>query len=136
MGKLIKQEALVQARKAAALARETKLETFNASDFRKRELLFQPKKKKILMGRAAQKTQLTTPGAKKRKVKIQNTITVSNLAQEMGVKTNEVLKKLIAMGSMVTVNDSLDFERHKLLPMTIILKSKISQSVKINYFKK
>jgi len=115
MGKLIKQEALVQARKAAALARETKLETFNASDFRKRELLFQPKKKKILMGRAAQKTQLTTPGANKRKVKIENTITVSGLAQEMGVKTNEILKKLIAMGSMVTVNDSLDFETAQII---------------------
>jgi translation initiation factor IF-2 len=110
MGKLIKREALEQARKAAALARETKVETFNASDFRKRELLFQPKKKKTLVGRAAQKTQITTPGVNKRKVRIENAVTVSRLAQEMGVKTNEVLKKLIAMGTMVTVNDVIDFE--------------------------
>ncbi|MDZ4676176.1 MAG: translation initiation factor IF-2 [Oligoflexia bacterium] len=110
IGKLIKQEALVQAKKAAALARETKIETFNASDFRKREMLFQPKKKKTLTGRAAQKPQITTPGAAKRKIKIKGSVTVSQLAQAMSVKNNAVLKKLIAMGSMVTVNDVLDFE--------------------------
>ncbi len=110
IGKLIKQEALAQAKKAAALLRETKIETFNAADFKKREMLFQPKKKKTLTGRAAQKTQITKPGAAKRKIKIDGLINVSELAQAMGIKANVLLKKLLAMGSTVAITDVLDFE--------------------------
>ncbi|MCC6278557.1 MAG: translation initiation factor IF-2 [Oligoflexia bacterium] len=108
--KLIKQEALAQARKAAALARETKTQSFIAADFKKREVLFQPKKKKTLTGRAALKTQITKPGEKKRRIKIEGVISVSALAQAMGIKATLVIKQLINMGSMVTVNDVLDFE--------------------------
>lgn len=110
IGKLIKQEALAQARKASALMRETKVENFNAAEFRKRELLFQPKKKKTLSGRPAQKTQITKPSAIKRKIKINGDIILSQLAQMMSVKAAQIIRKLMAMGSQVTMNDILDFE--------------------------
>lgn len=110
MGKLIKQEALLQAKKAAALLRETKIETFNASDFRKRELLFQPKKKKILSGRSALKTQITKKSAQKRKIKVQGGVTVLELAQNLSVKTDLLLKKLMALGTEATAQTFLDLE--------------------------
>jgi len=115
IAKLLKQEALAEeARKKATdrhgRGREEEVTHFNAADFRKRELLFQPKKKKILTGRAAQKPQLTTPKAHKRKVRIQDMITVGDLAKEMGVKANEVLKKLISMGQTATLNQKIDYD--------------------------
>ncbi len=107
LGKLIKQEALVQAKKAAALLRETKIETFNAADFRKRELMFQPKKKKMLTGRMGLKTQITKPGAQKRKIKIQGGITALNLAQAMGMRTDQFLRKLTALGTEGAIASTL-----------------------------
>jgi translation initiation factor IF-2 len=43
-----------------------------------------------------------------REVEIGNTITVSELAQRMAVKANEVIKALMKMGMMVTINQPLD----------------------------
>jgi translation initiation factor IF-2 len=43
-----------------------------------------------------------------REVEIGNTITVAELAQRMAVKANEVIKALMKMGMMVTINQVLD----------------------------
>jgi translation initiation factor IF-2 len=43
-----------------------------------------------------------------REVEIGDTITVSELAQRMAIKANEVIKTLIKMGMMVTINQVLD----------------------------
>jgi translation initiation factor IF-2 len=43
-----------------------------------------------------------------REVEIGDTITVSDLAQRMAVKANEVIKALMKMGMMVTINQVLD----------------------------
>src|SRR6188508_2927161 len=43
-----------------------------------------------------------------REVEIGATITVSDLAQRMAVKANEVIKSLMNMGMMVTINQVLD----------------------------
>jgi len=43
-----------------------------------------------------------------REVEIGNTITVGELAQRMAVKANEVIKALMKMGMMVTINQPLD----------------------------
>ena len=45
--------------------------TFGSNGFRKREMVFQPKKKKGILTREAKKTEITTPKASKRVVKIQ-----------------------------------------------------------------
>jgi len=56
------------------------------------------------------KTEITTPKASKRRLKISEAITVAELAKRLGVKSGELMKKLIALGLMVTLNQSLDYE--------------------------
>jgi translation initiation factor IF-2 len=56
------------------------------------------------------KTEITTPKAIKRRLKISEAITVGELAKRLGVKSGELMKKLIALGLMVTLNQSLDFD--------------------------
>ncbi|MCO4745180.1 MAG: translation initiation factor IF-2 [Proteobacteria bacterium] len=51
-----------------------------------------------------------TPKAQKRKVKIDNVISVKQLAHELGVKAGIVIKQLMELGTMATVNEMLDFE--------------------------
>jgi len=46
-------------------------------------VIFQPKKKKAMTTRDARKTQITTPAAHKRIVKVHGTIKVSELAMQM-----------------------------------------------------
>ena len=53
--------------------------------------------------------------ASKRKVRIDNVISVGQLAHEMGLKAPLVIKKLIEMGQMATVNEMLDFESASLV---------------------
>ncbi len=57
-----------------------------------------------------QKTQITTPKAIKRRIKIDDTIALSDLAKRMGIKANEIIMKLMSQGMMVTVNQTVDFE--------------------------
>jgi len=58
----------------------------------------------------AQKPQITTPKAIKRRIKIDDTIVLSDLAKRMGIKANEMIAKLMTMGVMATVNQTIDFE--------------------------
>jgi translation initiation factor IF-2 len=83
---------------------------FDAAEFRKREMVFQPKKRKGLLGRAPMQTQITTPSAKKRVVKVYGSMKVGDLAQELGLKTPELIKALIKNGVMASINTELDFE--------------------------
>ncbi len=59
----------------------------------------------------------TSPQAKqiKRRVEVDETITVAQLAHGMSVKSTQVIKALLSMGQMVTVNDSLDFDTAQLV---------------------
>jgi translation initiation factor IF-2 len=50
------------------------------------------------------------PMEQRRVIRIQETITVSELSAQMFVKANIVLKKMVEQGIMATVNDALDFE--------------------------
>ncbi|MEI6314888.1 MAG: translation initiation factor IF-2, partial [Syntrophus sp. (in: bacteria)] len=62
-----------------------------------------------------QKTVITVPKASKRRLKISETITVGDLSKKMGVKASEVINKLIGLGLMVTINQSLDFDTASLI---------------------
>jgi translation initiation factor IF-2 len=55
-------------------------------------------------------TEITVPKAIKRRLKVQESVTVSELAKAMGVKASELLKKLLGMGVMTSINKSIDFE--------------------------
>ena len=53
--------------------------------------------------------------AHKRRVEVPGEISVGNLAHGMSVKANDLIRKLIGMGQMVTINDTLDFETATLI---------------------
>ena len=57
-----------------------------------------------------QKPQITIPKAIKRRIKIDDTIILSDLAKRMGIKANEMLKQLMTLGVMATVNQTIDFD--------------------------
>jgi len=71
------------------------------------------KSKKALKAKAptgGQKTQITTAKAIKRRIKIDEAIVLSDLAKRMGIKAGEMIKTLMAMGVMATVNQTIDFD--------------------------
>jgi len=59
---------------------------------------------------SAQKTQITTAKAIKRRIKIDEAIVLSELAKRMGTKAGELIRTLMGMGFMATVNQSIDYE--------------------------
>ena len=74
-----------------------------------------PQKRKALPGKEQRKTEITTPRATKRVVRISEMVTVGELAKAMGVKAGEVLKKLMDMGMMATINQMLDHDTAMLI---------------------
>jgi len=54
------------------------------------------------------KTEITTPKAIKRRIRIEDAIRVGDLAKKMGVKASDLMSKLISLGMMVTINQSID----------------------------
>jgi translation initiation factor IF-2 len=69
-----------------------------------------PKKRRALPGKEQKKTEITTPKASKRVVRISEGVTVADLARNMGIKAGEVIKKLMMLGVMSTVNQVLDVD--------------------------
>jgi translation initiation factor IF-2 len=63
----------------------------------------------------AQKTQITQAKAIKRRVRIDDTIIVADLAKRMGIKAGDMIAKLMLMGVMVTVNQTIDYDTAVLL---------------------
>ena len=73
-------------------------------------------RKKLPLGKKGKQTQLTTPAEHKRVIRIEDTITVADLARGMGIKAPEVLKKLWGMGMTgVNINAAIDFDTAQLL---------------------
>ncbi len=106
----LESEAAEAEKKKRGAAGEEENLTFSATEFRKREMIFQPKKKKGLLSRDARSTELTTPAAHKRVVKVFGTMTVGDLAQNMGVKSAQLTKVLLTNGVQATENTPLDFD--------------------------
>ncbi len=57
-----------------------------------------------------QKPQITTPKAIKRRIKIDDAIVLSDLAKRIGIKAGEMIKTLMSLGVMATVNQTIDFD--------------------------
>ncbi len=104
----VKREKRVGA--GATAGKEEEVQAFSSTEFRKREMVFQPKKKKGLLNRASMQTQITTPKASKRVIKIDQTMKVADLAQEMGIKAAQLTKTLMGQGVMATMATELDFD--------------------------
>jgi translation initiation factor IF-2 len=56
------------------------------------------------------KTEITVPKAIKRRIRVGETITTGELAKRIGVKVGDVINKLMGMGVMATINQSIDFD--------------------------
>ncbi|MCB0420167.1 MAG: translation initiation factor IF-2 [Bdellovibrionales bacterium] len=104
----------VGAANAAGGGREAPVANFVSSDFRKREVIFQPKKKK-LPSQDSKQTRITTPAAHKRVVELGGEISVKDLAHQLGVKVPALIGKLMSLGEMVNMNSSVDFDTVSLI---------------------
>ncbi|MFH1466924.1 MAG: translation initiation factor IF-2 [Pseudomonadota bacterium] len=71
------------------------------------------KKRTRRMGGA--KKMSPQPKAQKRRVQVDGTISVSQLAKELSVKATDLVRALMGMGKMARINDDLDFETAQLV---------------------
>lgn len=56
------------------------------------------------------KTEITTPKASKRRVKLPEVVTVADLAHKMSVKSAEVIQHLLSLGVTATMHEGIDFD--------------------------
>jgi translation initiation factor IF-2 len=118
-GEAVKPEGAAEADKPAKPGRHKKrvVKKQDVLEFREKELRSGriPRKRRALPGKEQRKTEITVPKASKRVVKISEVVTVGDLARDMGVKAGEVIKKLMGMGMMATINQVLDADTATLI---------------------
>ena len=74
-----------------------------------RDIWFNPGKKRK-SGKKGKGPEITQAAAHKRVVEIADVISVNDLAHKMSVKAGQVIGKLMGMGMMVTMNQTIDFD--------------------------
>lgn len=92
------------------IAGEIKPEDVRFADYRKKEVVFMPKRKRVPVGRELKRTQKTVSAAHKRVVEMGDTISVADFAAQMNVKATDVIRKLMGMGVMASMNQAIDFD--------------------------
>ena len=83
-----------------------------------RETAFRPVRrpmKKKVVARPTKKTEITVPKAIKRVIRIEDVVVVGEMAKRMGIKANEIIKKLMSMGIMAAINQPLDADTASLI---------------------
>ncbi|HYI02161.1 translation initiation factor IF-2 [Hyalangium sp.] len=61
------------------------------------------------------KTQITQMAEEKKVIKLQEGISVSDLGQRMGVRTSDIIKKLMGLGKMATANQMVEADTAELI---------------------
>lgn len=106
-------------KKAAAAGKGKGREQFSKQALLEREeRQFDPFHKSRKKGKERElpgQTELTTPKAIKRIIKISETITIGELAKRMGIKATDLIRAMMKLGSMVTINHVLDHDAAVLL---------------------
>ncbi|MDZ4694221.1 MAG: translation initiation factor IF-2 [Deltaproteobacteria bacterium] len=75
-----------------------------------------PRKKQVAVGKKVKQTQITTPAEHKRVLRMGEVISVADFANKIGVKGNDVVKKLWSLGMMgITINQNVDQDTASLL---------------------
>ncbi len=97
----------------AGQRREKEKEQSTTSDIK--ELIFgrsaiPVRGKKRKPTKKGQKTLITVMAEEKKVIKVQEGITVSELSQRMGVKTTDIIKKLMQSGKMATATQTIDVD--------------------------
>lgn len=109
--KVKEEEELEEKKKAKKGAeKEEAIKKFRASDFRKREVIFQPKKKRTILTGDSKKTKITKPKEHKRVIKFYNSLSVQELSHQMGVKVRVLIDKLKKEGMAAEPQTLLDFD--------------------------
>jgi len=90
-------------------------EVFQKEDlYTKKELAAQDDRGRARAGRQAlreaPKLEPVIQKVGKKRIKIDEAITVANLARQMGIKAGEVIKKLLVLGLQVNINQALDYD--------------------------
>ena len=99
---------------AKKIEKKQSLQKFRASDFRKREIVFQPKKKRSAAEvLSSKKNQITIPKAKKRVVTFYEPISVQDLSHQMGIKLKKLLSKI--QSEKLEPHTMLDFDMVSLI---------------------
>ncbi|MBI2608412.1 MAG: translation initiation factor IF-2 [Deltaproteobacteria bacterium] len=101
--------------KRSQKVQEIKASEVRLEDFKRKVKVFFPRERKVVNIRTPKKTQITTPKATKRVIKVDESMTVGQLASELKVKTSDLITKLMKQGMMLTVNDPLDFDTISLI---------------------
>ncbi len=55
-------------------------------------------------------TEITVPKAIKRRIKVQELVSVAELSKVMGIKSTELIKRLMSLGYRASINEAIDFE--------------------------
>ena len=74
-----------------------------------------PRTRRKLKGRKSSKQVITTPAAHKRVVRVDETMSVGELGKVMGVKSSDLIRKLMELGVMATITQQLDFATIELI---------------------
>ena len=99
----------------------TKKRAFKEYDYQREEQGARPfvferePKQRVVTRTKMAKPEITVPKAIKRKIRISEAILVGELAKRMGVKVSEVIKKLMGLGLMVTINQAIDADAASLV---------------------
>ncbi len=75
----------------------------------------QRRRGQVVHTRSLKKTEITVPKGAKRVVRIIDAISVGDLSQRLGVKAGEIIKKLMSLGIMATVNQFVDIDSASLV---------------------
>lgn len=96
--------------------RQRKIEVFEKADlYEGRRVKRKKKEGKVREIKKLKKTEITLPKAIKRRLKVQESVTVGELAKAMGIKANDLIRNLMKQGVMAQINQSLDFETASLV---------------------
>ncbi len=100
-----------------SVIRLRKFEVFERADLYEGRLI--KRKKKEVPGKEAprrmKQLEPAAPKPAKRKIKIPEKVTVADLAKAMSVKAAELIRKLMALGMVANINQSIDYETASLL---------------------
>jgi translation initiation factor IF-2 len=95
--------------------KEPEVKRFFSKKPQKKDRYQKEAKKAASQARPMKKTEITTVKAAKRVVKIADAISVADLSQKLGVKASEIIKKLMGLGIMATVNQLIDTDAVSLI---------------------
>ena len=100
-----------------SVMRLRKFEVFERADLYEGRMV--KRKKKEAPGRETPRRmkapELVAPRPAKRKIKIPEKVTVADLAKAMSVKAAELIRKLMALGVVTNINQTIDYETASLL---------------------